>query len=1741
MSSTMARVYNSNFRTPSNSTSYSCRKPSSPADYHRGRPPDGPELRRRFRPNFIVKLCPLPSDNSNYRSTAVVQGLLVKYCEFQPYNVVHESNPRAILLLYIQWRFAREVFVRFWETLLAGEHSLTPTLIRNVIVPSDQDEVNDRLKPLFAATLRGLPSCAAVKKWEEKLEGVNKELDAVNAAIRGRNHVQLFEELRKKKEGLVGERELILKRLDEFKVGVGCLLSHIEGGEEDENGLPSSFRFDDELNWPRIYHLMRRECRRLEDGLPIYAYRRELLRHISSQQILVLIGETGSGKSTQLVQFLADSGVVADGSLICTQPRKIAATSLERRVQEESFGCYEDDAISCCRSYSSLQHFDGKVIYMTDHCLLQHCMNDRMLHGVSCILVDEAHERTLNTDLLLSMLKKLLPLRPDLRLIIMSATADAKQLSEYFFECGMFSVVGRNFPVDVKYVPCFSEGTSESITTSTSNIAPYVSDVVRLVAHIHKTKKEGTVLAFLTSVMEVEWACETFVAPDAVPLVLHGKLSYEEQSQVFQDYPGKRKVIFATNVAETSLTIPGVKFVVDSGMAKERRFEPGSGMNVLRVCWISKSSANQRAGRAGRTEPGCCYRLYSQDDFTSMSAQQEPEIRRVHLGVAALKIIALGIVNICDFDFIDAPSSEAIDIAFRNLVQLGAVTSKNGNFELTDLGQSLVKLGIEPRLGKLILSCFSFCLRKEGLVLAALMANASSIFCRVGNLEDKLKSDRLKVPFCHPHGDLFTLLSVYKAWEDVQVGKRRNQWCWDNSINAKAMRRCYDAICEWESCLKSELRIIIPSYWCWTPERVTEHDGNLKKAILASLAENVAMYSGSDQLGYKVALTGQNVQLHPACSLLMFNHKPDWVVFGELVSTSCQYLTCVTAFDQEFLSALTPPPLFDIFGLASQKLQVKTLSGFGKTILKKFCGKYNNGLACLVLRLRKICGDESISVEVDFDKDEVRLFASSDDIDNVLNHVKDALVCEKRSLQNECMEKCLYHGGPGMFPPVALFGSGAQIKHLELEKRSLTVDVFHPNVNVVDDKELIFFIERYASGICAVHKSVIHGSEIDESEKWGSFTFLTPDAAKRAAELNNIEFNGSLLRVSLSRATFGVDRTFSFPAVKAKLSWPRRISKGFAIVKCEAPDVDLLVSHFSNLRIGERIIRCERSAKYFDSVVISGIDKEASEPEVLQVLRSATDRRILDFFLIRGGAVEDPSCRACEEVLFREISVFMPKGNPQINFCRVQVFPPEPKNAFMRALITFDGRLHLEAAKALEQIEGKALPGFHSWQKIQCQRLFHTSVCCSSSVYFIIKRELESLVARLNRQRGAECTLDRNANGSYRVKISATATKIVADLRKPLEGLMKGKIVNHPSLTPAVLQLLFTRDGTLLMKGLQQEMGVYIYFDRQSLNVRVIGPSAKIVVAEEQFIQRLLNLHKNKRLEIHLRGVELPHDMMKEVVKRFGPDLHGLKEKVPETEFTLNTRRHVISICGTKEAKQKVEEIVYETALASGSSREVDDFNEKACPICLCEVEDAFQLESCMHEFCRSCLVEQCEAAIKNVDSFPICCAQEGCGVPIWLVDLKSLLSSEKLDELFTASMRAFVSCSGGKFKFCPSPDCPSVYQVDGPGKSGEPFVCGACYAETCTQCHLEYHPYVSCEKYKEYKDDPDSSLREWWRGKEEYVKRCPTCSHTIEKAEGCNHIECKCGRHLCWVCLESFFDSDGCYNHLRAIHHGIM
>lgn len=1698
------------------------------------------------RPEFSILLKRLPKYE---KPTERAIDSLISSLPTKDYRIYHfrcgpsVAGPITVAKITFSYTLAAaDAFVDLWRRRLDGFHLLVPELYGGYYL-CWKVEILERVKKVFAEYVDKIMDGEAVNKLKKRAEELEKQIKDVSSRTRQPRRIGLQMEMMDEKERLHTELNSIRERLIEFKNFMECVASYINKGECGKVGSVLNFRSYLDMNGlVKIHSILIRECKRLEEGLPIYAWRRKIIDTVFHNQVTVMIGETGSGKSTQLVQFIADSGIANSESIICTQPRKVAAVSVAQRAGDESIGCYdEDNSIISYPTYFSSQSFKSKVIFMTDHCLLQHYMGKKGFKGISCIIVDEAHERSLNTDLLLALIKKEL-LYSNLRVVITSATADASKLADYFCSCETIYVKGRNFNVDVKYVDDVS---AEAVWSKVPRLisdkcSSYVSDVVMMARIIHRTEKAGGILAFLTSQIEVEWACENFGDPSAVVLPMHGKLSYEDQARAICNYPGKRKVIFATNVAETSLTIPDVKYVIDSGMVKEKRFEPSTGMNVLKVDKISQSSANQRKGRAGRTGPGICYRLYSEDDFKNMKKHQEPEILKVHLGIAILRILALDMKNVQDFDFVDAPNQQAVEKAIQSLLRIGAIVSNPDGFVVTDTGQRILKLDIEPQLAKIVLDSFSCGLRKEGLVLAALMANASNIFCRVGSEDDKHKADCLKLPFCHSNGDLFTLMAVYKEWEEMH--ENRNSWCWQNCINAKSMRRCHDTILELEKALRHELNTIVPSYWYWDPNKSSGYEKSLKKIILSSLVENAAMYSGSEQIGYVVALSGKHIRLHPSCSLLAYGEKPTWVVFSEILSMTSQYLTCVTAVDYNDLINI-PSPLFDVKELESQRMSTNIISSVGINLLRRFCGKSSANLESIISYIRKETMVDSISIEVEFGRGEIHIVSPLKDMKHVSSLVSNYLESELKWLKDECIEKNLFNGSPGSVPSVALFGSGAEIKHLELDKRYLTVEVFHPNALQIHDKELLRKVKEFAPGVANFYKCAGTSQEGTELNKWGKITFLSPELAENAlAELNKIELYGSLLKVvPLSRDN--QKRTQS--VIKARVCWPRRRSKGVALLKCLEEDVEQIVRDCSELMIGGQPVLCESSQKSKDGVFIARIPKDVSEAEIYDAVASMTRRRIFGVSLLK----HEPAPHAPEDeyaaALTKEIIRFMPNKHGERQNFRVEVFRPEFRDHMMKAVLTFDRDLHLEAAMALHHLEGKVLTGCYAWQKIQCQHEFRSYVSIPPRIYDVIREELDFLIKGCQRRRGVTCELERPNEGARRVKISANATKIVADMRKPFEQLIRGRTVINPSIGPSLLQLLLTRDGFQLLKSVERETGTCIIYDRQNLSIRIFGPQGSAVRAEGKIVRSLLAIHEKKPLEIRLRGHALPSNLMKELVKQFGADFRCLKQKFPGVDLSLSTLRHILYVRGgTKEQKQKIEEIVSNVSLSLVGVSEPNALLSSAstslysseCPICLCELDDPYKLEACGHSFCRSCLVEQCESAARSHDGFPLKCTKAGCTESFLLVDLKSLLPKDKMDELFRASLHTFVASNDGKYHFCPSPDCPSIYHVadkDSPADA-RPFVCGACMAETCRRCHLEYHPFISCEEYKKCKEEPVVE----WRKNKGYVKDCPTCKCTIEKNDGCNHVECRCGSHICFVCLKCFDCSDDCYAHIRSEGH---
>lgn len=513
--------------------------------------------------------------------------------------------------------------------------------------------------------------------------------------------------------------------------------------------------------------------------LPVNQQRDEFLRIYQSTQIMVFVGETGSGKTTQIPQYvLYDEMPQFHGKIVaCTQPRRVAAMSVAQRVADEM-----DVKLGEEVGYSI--RFENKtgpktlLKYMTDGQLLRESMHDHEMSRYSCIILDEAHERTLATDILMALLKQITTKRKDLKIIIMSATLDAQKFQKYFFDAPLLAVPGRTHPVEIFYTP---EAEKD-----------YLEASVRTVLQIHATEADGDILLFLTGEEEIEDACRRIrleadeilrEVDDIGPMVvypLYGTLPPAQQQRIFDPAPPARskggrpgrKCIISTNIAETSLTIDGIVYVVDPGFSKQKIYNPRIRVESLLVSPISKASAQQRAGRAGRTRPGKCFRLYTEQAFKKeLIAQTYPEILRSNLANTVLELKKLGVEDLVHFDLLDPPAPETM---MRALEELNYLACLDDEGELTQLGSLASEFPLDPSLAVMLISSPEFYCSNEVLSITALLS-VPQIWTRPNSA--RKRADEMKALFAHPDGDHLTMLNAYHAFKgQMSAGADTKQW-----------------------------------------------------------------------------------------------------------------------------------------------------------------------------------------------------------------------------------------------------------------------------------------------------------------------------------------------------------------------------------------------------------------------------------------------------------------------------------------------------------------------------------------------------------------------------------------------------------------------------------------------------------------------------------------------------------------------------------------------------------------------------------------------------------------------------------------------------------------------------------------------------------------------------------------------------------------------------------------------------
>ncbi|CAG2103964.1 unnamed protein product [Medioppia subpectinata] len=615
-------------------------------------------------------------------------------------------------------------------------------------------------------------------------------------------------------------------------------------------------------------------------SLPIYTFKDQLVRAVFDNQILIVIGETGSGKTTQITQYLAEAGYTARGKIGCTQPRRVAAMSVAKRVAEE-YGCRLGQEIGYTIRFEDCTSPETQIKYMTEGMLLRECLIDPDMKQYAVIMLDEAHERTVCTDVLFGLLKKSVKNRPEMKLIVTSATLDAVKFSQYFFEAPIFTIPGRTFPVEILY-------TKDPETD-------YLDASLITVMQIHLTEPPGDILLFLTGQEEIDTACEILYermkslgpeVPDLIILPVYSALPSEMQTRIFEPTPpGSRKVVIATNIAETSLTIDGIYYVVDPGFVKQNVYNSKAGMDSLIVTPIAQAQAKQRAGRAGRTGPGKCYRLYTERAYRDeMLTTPVPEIQRTNLAETVLQLKAMGINDLLAFDFMDAPPTETLIMALEQLHSLSALDEEG---LLTRLGRRMAEFPLEPRLCKMLIMSVNLGCSDEILTIVS-MLSVQNVFYRPK--DKQALADQKKAKFNQLEGDHLTLLAVYNSWKN---NKFSNPWCYENFVQIRTLKRAQDVR---KQLLGIMDRHKLDVFSC------AKNTARVQKAICSGFFRNAA--KKDPQEGYRTLVDSQVVYIHPSSSL--FNRQPEWVVYHELVLTTKEYMREVTTIDPKWLVEFAP-------------------------------------------------------------------------------------------------------------------------------------------------------------------------------------------------------------------------------------------------------------------------------------------------------------------------------------------------------------------------------------------------------------------------------------------------------------------------------------------------------------------------------------------------------------------------------------------------------------------------------------------------------------------------------------------------------------------------------------------------------------------------------------------------------------------------------------------------------------------
>ncbi|KAK7099237.1 hypothetical protein V1264_003414 [Littorina saxatilis] len=1640
------------------------------------------------------------------------------------------------------------------------------------IMKRSEDEREQRVmiihKPIFHFDQT---SDKLIQIHAQKLREVQKKL---KQAIPHRKNFDTFEKINAEIKVLEQKEIELSKQKEEFTIVRDQLKAQLSSSEKKDD-------FNKQLRVLKDRYY--RECYRFDMGLPMYARRREIVELVQNNQVSVILGETGSGKSTQLVQYLQEAWEDAPGVIVCTQPRRVAALTLASHVAGEmqtKVGQKVGYQVGSKQNKSK----DTRIMYTTDHSLLNECLADPDLKAYSCVVVDEAHERSLHTDLLLSMIKRCLLRRTDLRVIITSATIEPTVFQTFFGGCPVLRATGRTFPVDVVW-----RGEDEQ--------DDYLEKAMSTVIDIHTREPPGDILVFVTSPAETEKCCQALkqrmnVKGDFICLQLHGKQQAQEQQKVFWPAPkGKRKVVFATNCAETSITIDGIRYVVDTGRAKEMRYDPRRNLNSLCVTVISKSSADQRKGRAGRTAPGKCYRLYSEETYNEMESVTLPEILRIHLGHALLKLAELG-VDKETYEFVQSPSQDTIDSAMKMLHVLGAL---NGG-KITEKGRWIASLPFDPRLGLLTYLGREQGILYDSVVLAAVMSAEGGVFYRGTTEEDQRIHDITKTMFSIDKGDSLTCLSVYKAWSQVP-DKGKNQWCVGNGLNAKVLRGVRETVSEVCKALGVKAMTFSPQ----------DKTGQLRKMIFRCYSSSLCYYLGRQNAGYFAALASRRVHIHPSSCICALASVPEWVVYDQLIQTSRDFITGVTPVDESWLQEL-----------ATQDIGFNPDEVRQKTVEKVYSRQVGSKAFFAVVgpcfsRLRELeasfpaASSSVVVIEAARDDGEISVYCTGD------ASATETLTAVLESSINTAVEEAemedreeVVAGSPKQGIR-AVLGQGGQVQEILLCDQSRKLFIKKPHLekdnakNATDEitaeeagteetpsGEMIRDNAENASDEIAAKEAtaeeaanekaaigemirekfsefgeIKYCKQFDHGKNWGFLIFKRSEDAERAERCTKFEegFTGQVEHRRQNK-----DET----SFRLHLSWCRRPCLGFARVvvtrrffaRC------LQLRHF---HVDAHEVTIKPNHRGRETLRLEGITNTMTEDLVQRSLLYALGAEegagdiVLDVYIARRNTFTTrPSD---EDKIKQQIRDLFRITETYVHVHRLE------DNDDVTSRVTVKFRDPAEGSAAFEKLRSIGSDLYLDGQLVEMRPLATIEVELKAQTLELCRADLEEAREILANQdvhvqlREEDAGIEENSIGSRTLLIKTDRMEAAVEARSFLDLAMRGEVVDCSGV-----QMLFTAEGAQLLQNMERDTGSKVTKNVWSRTITIHGLGRSRLEMRhrlEQLTRQLQDIEE----DIHtLKGEDKPPGLMKAVVMEFSEDLSRLRSATGIQAAVLDFRRHRLRVSGSRDSLvkvaaelEKIKEALWSKSNAQRPGGETAKPREM-CSVCTCliEVGQLYRLELCAHPFCKDCLKQQVYYAVRD-KAVPIVCCHEDCERPLALRDVRNMVRSQahlNMAALVQAAVTAFLS-RNPNFKHCPTPDCPAVYKATerslydtswrygralrtsalGGFEDASVFVCPACCTSTCTACHKSAHSGRACLPAGSQDDiASEPELKDWVSRDQDNRKQCPRCRHMIEKIAGCNKMVCmSCKAIFCWVCLKTFSTGSDCEDHLIEVHGGIF